>query len=113
MSEIDLKGIIKLDKQIQQKDVEIAKLLAKIDRLNYSLEQANKEIERLKTIINELEIEANRNIHVCNNRGYNLISSIDEVKTLDDFTINEYIGYLVSLEILDKLNELKGDSSNE
>ncbi len=83
--------------------------------INYDkkLMKANKEIERLNNIINELEIEANKNIQVCNNRGFNLISNIDEVKTLDDFTINEYIGYLVSLGILEKLNELKGDSSND
>lgn len=72
------------------------------------INKQDKEIKRLTDIINGLEFEANRNIYVCNNRGFNLISSIDEVKTLDDFTLNEYIGYLVSLEILDKLNELKG-----
>lgn len=48
MSGIDLKGIIELDKQMQQKDVEIAKLLIRIDGLNYSLEQAYKDIKELQ-----------------------------------------------------------------
>ena len=100
---------------------EVNELLDKLGKLedapliwiNKKVYDASKEIERLNNIINELEIEANKNIQVCKNRGFNLISSINEVKTLDDFTLNEYIGFLVSLEILDKINELKGDSSNE
>lgn len=95
-------------------------LMKEIERLKEDNEYLNKvnielsiEKNRLTNIINELDIEANKNIQVCNNRGFNLISNIDEVKTLDDFTFNEYIGYLVSLEISDKLQELKGDSSND
>ena len=42
------KRLEELDKQIQQKDVEIAKLLIRIDGLNYSLEQAYKEIKNLE-----------------------------------------------------------------
>lgn len=83
MSEIDLKGIIELDKQIQQKDVEIAKLLTRIDGLNYSLEQAYKEIKNL---------EKNRDIMI---KSYD-----DETKKYYDI-IKEAIDYVEHISNVD------------
>ena len=96
---------------MKDKDKEIEILNNDIKILLKENNNKEKVILKYRDIINQLETEANKNIQVCNNRGFNFISSTDEVKILDDFEFNEYIGYLVSLEILDKLNELKSDDN--
>ena len=85
----------------------IAKLLTKIDRLNYSLEQANKEIERLNNIINELE----KCLEEEKERLARETSNIYEDSFGNANLVNEDIFEEVD-KIKYKLQELKGDSSN-